>query len=513
MTGAECLLRTLLKNGVDVCFMNPGTSEMQFVAALDRVNGMRPVLGLFEGVCSGAADGYARMMRKPAATLLHLGPGLGNALANFHNARKARSPIVNIVGDHATAHKAVDAPLSADVAAFARTVSGYVREVNDSGEFGALATQTIEAAAGPPGQVATLVVPADFSWNEAGEVGAAVKLPVRQRASAQEVERAAHGLRQLGPTAGVLMGGQTVVDEGLRAAQRIAAGSAARLFYDRNASRAALGGGRFEPMRVAYFPERAEVQFAGLKHIFLIEAKAPVSFFAYPGRKSTLLPDDCTVTVLAGIDGDGLYALEALADHFPALEKAYVTQSIDAPREGALTAELLGRAIVALLPKDAIIADEMVSSSEAVVPLLGAARRHDFLPVTGGSIGQGLPVAVGAAVACPDRKVVALEADGSGMYTLQALWTMAREKLNITVVVFANRRYRILDVEMKRTGSGALGPLADSMLDIGRPALDWVKLAEGCGVEGSRATTTREFADQFSDALKASGPRLIEAVL
>ncbi len=245
----------------------------------------------------------------------------------------------------------------------------------------------------------------------------------------------------------------------------------------------------------------------------MIEAKAPVSFFAYPGRKSTLLPDDCTVTVLAGIDGDGLYALQSLADHFPALAKTHTAHSVETPEDGALTTEALGRAVVALLPEDAIVADEMVSSSEAVVPLLGAAKRHDFLPVTGGSIGQGLPVAVGAAVACPDRKVVALEADGSGMYTLQALWTMAREKLNITVVVFANRRYRILDVEMKRTGSGALGTLADSMLDIGRPALDWVKLAEGCGVEGARATTTREFADQFSDALKANGPRLIEAVL
>jgi acetolactate synthase-1/2/3 large subunit len=513
MTGAECLLRTLLKNGVDVCFMNPGTSEMQFVAALDRVSGMRPVLGLFEGVCSGAADGYARMTRKPAATLLHLGPGLGNALANFHNARKARSSIVNIVGDHATAHKAVDAPLSADVPAFARTVSEFVREVNNSGEIGLLATQTIEAAAGPPGQVATLIVPADFSWSEAGDAGAAAKWPVRRRASAQEVQYAADLLRQLGPAAGVLIGGQTVVDAGLESARRIATGSGARLFYDRNASRAALGGGRFEPARVAYFPERAETQFAGLKQMFLIEAKEPVSFFAYPGRKSTLLPEDCTVTVLAGIDEDGLYALAAVADHFPAPESARTARSLDAHEDGPLTTETLGRAIVALLPEEAIIADEMVSSSEAVVPLLGSANRHDFLPVTGGSIGQGLPVAVGAAVACPDRKVVALEADGSGMYTLQALWTMAREKLNITVVVFANRRYRILDVEMKRTGSGALGPLADSMLDISRPALDWVQLAQGCGVEGSRATTTREFMDQFSAALKTSGPRLIEAVL
>jgi acetolactate synthase-1/2/3 large subunit len=486
---------------------------MQFVTALDRVGGMRPVLGLFEGVCSGAADGYARMTRKPAATLLHLGPGLGNGLANFHNARKARSPIVNIVGDHATAHKTFDAPLSADVPAFARTVSGFVREATSAEDIGRLTTQTVEAALGPPGQVATLIVPADFSWSEAGEIGEAASPIRRTRATDRELQQALGVLRKLGPAAGVLIGGETVVDEGLAAAERIAAGTRARLFFDRNASRAALGEGRFAPTRVAYFPERAEAQFAGIKHMVLIEAKPPVSFFAYPGRKSTLLPDDCEVTVLAGIEGDGIYALQALADSIPINKSAAADRADLTVEDGPLTTESLGRAIVSLLPEGAIIADEMVSSSEAVVPLLGSARKHDFLPVTGGSIGQGLPVAVGAAVACPDRKVVALEADGSGMYTLQALWTMAREKLDVTVVIFANRRYRILDVEIKRMGSGSLGPLANGMLDIGRPDLDWVKLAEGVGVEASRATTTREFLDQFAAALRASGPRLVEAVL
>jgi len=358
-------------------------------------------------------------------------------------------------------------------------------------------------------------VPADFSWTEAGEVGGAANIISRKRATSADIENAARILRELGQAAAVLIGGETVVDPGLVAAERIAKGSGARLFYDRNTSRSALGRGRFAPQRVAYFPEKAEAQFEGLRHVILIEAKPPVSFFAYPGRKSTLLPDDCAVTVLAGVDGDGMYALEALADCFPVpgvtLEMRDRTHSVHS-RE-LLTLESLGRAIAFYLPEGAIICDEMVSSSEAVVPLLGMAAQHDFLPVTGGSIGQGLPLAVGVAVACPDRKVLALEADGSGMYTLQALWTMAREKLNVTVVIFSNRRYRILDVEMKRTGAGELGPLANNMLDIGRPALDWVKLAEGAGVEASRATTTREFEDQFTGALRASGPRLVEAVL
>jgi acetolactate synthase-1/2/3 large subunit len=488
---------------------------MQFVAALDRVGGMRPVLGLFEGVCSGAADGYARMMGKPAATLLHLGPGLGNALANFHNARKARSPVVNIVGDHATAHKLFDAPLSADVAAFARTVSDWVRVVESGEEMGARTTQAVTAAMGPPGQVATLIVPADFSWNPAGELGRPAPICARAKPVSADVAEAADMLRELGPEAGVLMGGTTLNDAGLKAAERVAKGSNARMFADRNAARSALGRGRFQPQRVAYFPEKAEAQLAGLRHIVLIEAKAPVSFFAYPGRKSTLLPDDCRITVLARPGDDGLAALAELADFFnePLASRSYGRPAPSSGDGEALTLEAMGQAIAARLPEDAIVCDEMVSSSEAVVSHLGCAARHDFLPVTGGSIGQGLPLAVGAAVACPERKVVALEADGSAMYTLQALWTMARENLNITVVIFSNRRYRILDVELQRTGAAGLGPLADNMIDIGRPNLDWVKLAQGAGVEAARATTVREFVACFSDALQARGPRLVEAVL
>ena len=494
--------------------MNPGTSEMQFVAALDRVSGMRPILGLFEGVCSGAVDGYARMTGKPAATLLHLGPGLGNALANFHNARKARSPIVNIVGDHATAHQTFDAPLSADVPAFARTVSDWVRVAPNSTHLGHLTTQTIEASMGPPGQVATLIIPADFSWEPAGDVGPPARFTPRATPSAAELASAAHLLRDLGPASGIIMGGNTLTDAGLKAAERIAKASRARIFADRNAARAAYGRGRYQPQRIAYFPEKAETQLAGLQHVLLIEAKAPVSFFSYPNRKSTLLPDECAVTVLAGIAADGPATLAALADQFPApfAERSNGGSVSFTAGSDNLTPSAMGQAIAALLPEDAIVCDEMVSSSEAVVPQLACAARHDFLPVTGGSIGQGLPVALGAAVACPDRKVLALEADGSGMYTLQALWTMARENLNITVVIFANRRYRILDVELQRTGAGNLGPLANRMLDIAHPALDWVKLAQGLGVEAVRAATTREFSARLNDALNSTGPRLIEAL-
>jgi len=390
-----------------------------------------------------------------------------------------------------------------------------VQVVDSAEEMGARTTQAVTAAMGPPGQVATLIVPADFSWSPGGDLGRLAPICARAKPVSADVAEAARLLREFGPEAGVLMGGTTLVDDGLKAAERIAKGSQARMFADRNAARSALGRGRFQPQRIAYFPEKAEAQLAGLRHCVLIEAKAPVSFFAYPERKSTLLPDDCRITVLARPGDDGLAALAELADFFsePIASRSYGRSAPFSTDGEALTLEAMGQAIAAGLPDDAIVCDEMVSSSEAVVSHLGCAARHDFLPVTGGSIGQGPPLAVGAAVACPERKVVALEADGSAMYTLQALWTMARENLNITVVIFSNRRYRILDVELQRTGAGSLGPLADKMIDIGRPNLDWVKLAQGAGVEAARARTAREFAACFSEALQARGPRLVEAVL
>jgi acetolactate synthase-1/2/3 large subunit len=512
MNGAECLLRTLVSNGLDVCFMNPGTSEMQFVAALDRVPGMRGILCLFEGVCSGAADGYARMTRRPAATLLHLGPGLANGLANFHNARKALSPVVNIVGEHSTQHLQYDAPLTSDIVTFARSVSGYVHTPGAAAELGRAASDTIQAALRPPGQVATLIVPADFSWSEAGEPGPVVKPYRRVKPDADRLRIAARVLHS-GEPAALLLGGGTLIGAGLDAAGRIAAATGAKVFAARYAARMESGRGRFLPVRVPYFPEPALSAMAGLKHLILVEAKGPVSFFGYPGQPSFLAPPDCALHGLAATDEDGTAALVALAAELGAGACAYFDPKPTASATGALTPDAVGQTLASLLPEHAIVSDEMVSSGEAVWAHLVEAAPHDHLPVTGGAIGQGLPVAVGAAIACPDRKVVALEADGSGMYTLQSLWTMARESLDITVVIFANRRYRILDVEMRRTGAGGFGPKAGDMIDIGRPDLDWVRLSEGQGVPASRVSTASEFTAAFRLAMSERGPRLIEAVL
>ena len=513
MNGAECLLRTLVSGGVDVCFMNPGTSEMQFVAALDRMGGMRPVLCLYEGVCSGAADGYARMTGRPAATLLHLGPGLANGLSNFHNARKARSPIVSIVGEHSTRHRSYDAPLSADVEAFAKSVTDEVRTVANAHEIGADASETIAAATRPPGQIAMLIVPADFSWSEAGSPGSLIPGSVPSVPDAGRVRELALRLRSGGAT-GLLLGGRTLTRRGLEAAARLAGSTGVRVYADRNAARMESGRGRFQPRRIAYFPEQATAQLSGIQDLILVEAKAPVSFFGYPDQPSFLAPEACRIHTLAALEEDGTAALEALAVECNAEASPVQAQSHAAASWetlSLLTPDTVGAIVGALLPDHAIVSDEMVSAMAAVWPHLTQAAPHDFLPVTGGSIGQGLPVALGAAIACPGRKVVALEADGSGMYTPQALWSMARENADVTVVIFANNRYRILDIEMQRTGASGFGPIAGTMIDIGQPQIDWVKLSECMGVPAVRAENAGEFESAIRSALEVRGPRLIEA--
>ena len=513
MIGAESLLRTLLANGVDVCFMNPGTSEMQFVSALDRVPAMRGVLCLFEGVCSGAADGYARMLGRPAATLLHLGPGLANGLANFHNARKARSPVVSIVGEHSTRHIPYDAPLTADIGAFARTVSGWVRTLDAADRMGEAASAAVAAAVRPPGQVATLIIPADHSWSEAGPAGPAVERPARRAPAGGAIAESLRLLRS-GGRVGMLLGGSALLEPGLAAAGRIAAASGIPVFANRYAARLSRGRGRFRARRLAYFPEQAEGMLEGLDHLVLVEAQPPVSFFGYEGRRSCVAPEACAFHILAREEEDGTAALEAAAGELGAQPFTAEPRAAPAPPEdGPLDADGIGRVMAALLPAGAVISEEAVSCGAAICPHLDLAAPHEHLPVTGGAIGQCLPVALGAAIACPGRKVVAVEADGSGLYTMQALWTMARERLDVVTVILANRRYRILDVEMRRTGAATVGPRANDMIDIGRPCLDWVKLSEGMGVPATRAATAAGFAAQFGEAMSRPGPRLIEAVI
>ena len=451
LNGAQALIRTLIDAGVETCFANPGTSEIHFVAAVDSMPEMRMVLTLFEGVATGAADGYARMAGTPAATLLHLGPGVGYGLPNLHNARRAKSPVVNVVGAHATYHARHDPPLQSDIETIARNVSTWVRTSRNSQEVARDAVEAIAAATGPPGQVATLIVPADISWEE-GVVPAPLPQPVAPPAvSAEVIEAVASALRGSRRT-GILLGGRALRERGLIAAARIAAATGTKLFAERSTPRLERGAGLPAVERLAYWPEHASAQLDGLECLILADAQPPVAWFAYPGERSSLAPDGCEVLELSPPTSDVLRSLEELVEALDAAgAKPALQPGLVPPRpEGPLTAEKVCQAIGAILPEGAIISDEAITSAAALPASTAGSPRHDWLTLTGGAIGQGLPVAVGAATACPDRPVIALEADGSALYTIQSLWTMAREQLDVTVVIFNNRAYGILDAELGR---------------------------------------------------------------
>ncbi|MFJ4293793.1 acetolactate synthase large subunit [Cupriavidus sp. NPDC089707] len=514
MNGAESLVKTLLANGVDTCFANPGTSEMHFVAALDRIPGMRCVLGLFEGVVTGAADGYARMAGKPAATLLHCGPGLANGLANLHNARRAQTPVVNIIGDQATYHRPLDAPLTADTEGWARPVSLWTRTATRAESVGADAAAAVQAARAAPGGVASLILPSDVCWDAGGVVaGALAPLPV-PRVAPDAVQQAARVLRS-GQPALIVLAGSALREAPLADAHRIAAATGARLITPMSNARVARGRGRLAVDRVPYSGDAARDKLAGIRHVILVGAPAPVTFFAYPGKPPRPYPEDAAVHVLARPEEDLAEALARLADEVGARHAPLPAADIPppaTPARGAVTSEAVARTLSALLPEQAIVVEESVSFGRAFYPGTVHAAPHDWLQLTGGAIGDGLPLAVGAAVAAPDRRVVSLQADGSAMYTLQSLWTMARERLDVTVVLLANRKYAILLGELAGVGANP-GKTALDMLDIGNPDLDWVKLANGMGVEGARAKDMETFADLFRAANGRRGPFLIELVI
>lgn len=514
MNGADALIATLVKNGVDVCFTNPGTSEMQFVTAIDKVEGMRAVLALFEGVATGAADGYARMAGKPASTLLHLGPGLGNGLANLHNAKRAHSPVINIVGDHATYHRGLDAPLTSDVEGVAKPFSHWIHTATSADTLADDGIKAIEAASVKPGAIATLIVPADCAWDPAdGPSDRAPVLAARDPVEDKAISAAVDALNS-GEPCGFLINDLAGSEAGLALLARIAAKTGARVIADTFVARIAKGAGRGAYERLNYFGEGAVEQLTGLKHLILVGTKAPVSFFAYPGKPSHLTPEGCEAMTLAPVGSDVLGALEAVAEGVgaPAEGATHQLNLPDAPT-GELNAVSAWQAMAHHLPEGAILSDESTTSGLGADMYMNTARPHDLMLLTGGSIGFGLPVAVGAAIACPDRKVVCPHGDGGAMYTIQALWTMAREQLDVTTVIFNNRSYAILNIELMRVGAENPGRKALDMLDLSRPNLDFVALAQGMGVEASRAATAEEFSDQFGSAMAGKGPRLIEVMM
>lgn len=513
MNGASSLVKTLLQNGVDTVFANPGTSEMHFVAALDAHPEMNCVLCLFEGGTTGAADAYYRMKRDVAGTLLHLAPGFGNAFANIHNARKANAGMLNVVGDHATHHLRYESPLKGDIIGISQSISHWTRLSPDAASVASDGAEGIRAARSLNGQIATLILPANTAWDDAEGPAQCLPLTALIRPAPALIEAAAAQLATKG--AALLIGGEALFGDLRALAGKIAAHTGCRLMADTLIPRIAKGAGHAMLDQLVYPVAPKIQQLENTRSITLIGSDRPVAFFAYPNKPSVPEPADCTIDALCTPTMDIAWTLHALANAVGVTAKTQAkTYALDLPAvpQGDLTLPKVGQALAALMPENAIICNESVTSGAHVMPPLTTARPHDVLAGTGGAIGLCLPAACGAAIACPDRKVIALTGDGSAMYTLQSLWTMAREGLDVTVIVFANRGYQILRDELTNVGVNSYGANAQAMFDVEKPVLDWVALAKGHGVAGSRVDTMEGFVKALQAGLDSEGPSLIEVV-
>jgi acetolactate synthase-1/2/3 large subunit len=512
ISGAEAIIGSLADCGVTACFANPGTSEMHLVTALDREPRIRSVLCLFEGVATGAADGFARMASVPALTLLHLGPGYLNGGANIHNARRAYVPMINLIGDHAVAHRQYDAPLASDIAGLAAPNSGWLRSVDRVADAGALAAEAFTASYGPPPGPVSLIMPADTAWTKGASRAQAGERPGLKAPPADTIEDAARAVRKAKRPA-VLANGTALHRDLSVLAKLDAAGL--RVFTDTFMARHVRGGGAFAAPRLPYFAEMAIDTLAGTDLLLLAGTKAPVAFFAYPNTPATFAPEDATLLSLGGPETDSAAALAMLAEALDAKKEA--TRATWTPpevsRDDKFNPHSIGQSLAALCPEGALISDDGVTAGLPIYTAMAGASRHEWLGHTGGAIGQGMPVAVGAAIARPDVKTICLAGDGAGRYTVQALWTMARENLDILTIVFVNHAYRILKIELARTGAGNPGPAANGMLSLGSPEIDWVKLAEGMGVGAEAVDTTGRFNSALERALAVRGPRLIAALI
>lgn len=515
MNGAKALIETLADCGIEYCIANPGTSEMHLVQALDSAPRMKSVLALFEGVCTGAADGIGRMTGKPAATLLHLGPGLANGIANLHNARRANSPMVNIVGNHPHYHVDFDAPLTSDIETLARNYSCWVKSSSTSATLaqdGADAfTASLGSHGGSRGQVSTLIMGADAAWGESAGPAKPNATPARSKVDEQAIEEIANRLGS-GEPAALLLEHHATTPAALEAAGRIAAKTGCRLLNGAFPARVDGGPGRIAVERLPYFPEQVLAETANIGQLVLVGGEAPVSFFAYQNVPGQLLPESCAVSRLTAVEEDAVDALERLAERLGAEKAApqrFERKDIPLP-EGSLTTRNIIQAVAATMPEEVIVCTDS-GGGNAAYPYCQNTAPNSWLSLTGGAIGQGGPVATGAALACPDRPVLALLGDGGAAYTNQCFWTQAREGLNVTTVIFANRSYNILNVEYSRLGITEAGDIAASLFDIGKPDIDWVAMAASFGVPGATADTAEELVALLERGYREPGPLLIQA--
>ena len=516
MTGAEMIFQTAAQAGVDICFANPGTTELGLVAALDTVKSIRPVLGLFEGVCTGAADGYGRIRQKPAITVLHLGPGFANGIANLHNARRARTPVLNIVGDHPAWIKPYDPPLNMDIASLAGAVSGWQKENESADQLSSDTAQAI--AASHYGQIATLIVPADFQA-AAIQQDEIASVPFAFNPVDEEMLPYAVSLIQEARKPALILGDRALREKGLAAAAQIKAKTGCELFMVTFPAYFEAGAGLPLLKRIPYFPEEAKKMLKNYDAFILVGTNEPAAFFGYTQGDTAFLPPKASRVRLDTAKQDAVEVLEYLSfvlgpDVGPSeLRQVLAQATIPALPQGPLNAPGLCTAIAALQPEGCIVVEEGISTGAFYYTYSPFLRPYSHLTLTGGAIGMGMPVALGAALAAPDRPVINIQADGSAMYTLQALWSQAREKAKVITVVCSNRRYFTIELEYLRAGYAPPGETARSLMMLDSPHLDWVSLSRGMGVPAASVNTSEGFIRAFQAALQESGPYLIEAVL
>ncbi len=515
-TGAQALWAALSGEGVDTCFANPGTTELDLVRALEGQDSIRCVIGLQENVCTGAADGYGRMLGRPAVTLLHLGPGFANGIANLHNARRARTPIVNLIGDHTSWHLPFDAPLSSDIESLARPVSGWVHRIASTADAPRAAAESVRQSLANGGQGATLIFPADYQADPLQGATAAADAPAQAAASTAPVDIAAcaQRLRSARRIVFLLGGGGELGGLGVRAqhaAARLCAALGATAYAETFPARAERGQGLPAFDRLPYFPEPARAVLDPADLVVLAGALPPLTYFGYEGHPSLLVETERLLSL--GEPGHPVAeALEQLADALQAPAFEAPAHPLPAEPAGALTPAAIGAVLTRMLPEGAIVSVEGGTCGYPFYAASAAAAPHTTLTNTGGAIGQGLPVAVGAAIACPGRRVVGLLSDGSTQYTIQSLWTMAHEQLDVVVLIAANHQYAILRNELRR-GGAALGARAEALTALDSPRIDWVGLAQSYGVPATRAATAEELSVQLRGAFGRRGPALIEMAL
>lgn len=517
MNGAQSLFKALVDAGITTCFANPGTSEMQLVHEIGHNEKVRAVLCLQENVVTGAADGYGRMTGTPAFTLLHVASGFANGIAMLHNAGRANTPLINVVGANASYHQP-NFPehelINGRITDFTRAVSHWSEEARSASELGELGARA--AALAKTGKVCTIVAPTNRHWEDANPPPAMPEPAALPRVAEEAVATAAAMLGN-GRKTGLVLGNRALHGACLEAAAQIAATAGATLLAETFASRyLARGAGRPVIDAIPYEYEMGVKFLSGFEQLVFIGAAFPVATFAYRNKPVYKSPAGCALFTLASVNEDMEEALAALSRATRAGKAQvprYARATGEAPR-GALSAAMIGQSLALLMPENAILVDEAATNGTAITEATKQAAAHDYLnPVNGGAIGGGLPMALGAAIACPDRKVVHLQADGSGMYTVQALWSMAREKADVVIVLLKNDAYSILDLELARVREGAATPRMNALTSLANPALDWVSIATGLGVPASRAASAEDFHAKFKAALAAKGPQLIECQL